>query len=128
METISYPKEIKANKDHQCNLCGQRIPSGDTYIKSTHKYDGDVYDFKTHNHCDKLANQLKMYDDCDEGLTQEIFEEIIYQTYFDLMLKQFQENEIQKYSEVIQQLRNVRWKDKLHYVIRHYNKLENPTP
>lgn len=125
METIAYAREYKAIKEHSCDLCGMRISVGEKYMKSTHKFDGDVYDFKTHMYCDKLANQLKMYDDCDEGLTQAIFEEIVYNTYIDLMIKQFPENEINKYSDVIQQLRNVKWKDKLHYVIKHTN-LQSP--
>ena len=118
METLSYQKEVKAKKEHRCSFCGSMIREGMTYLTSTHKQDGVVYDWKSHTYCDKIADKLNMYDDeCDEGLTQDAFQERIHDTYIDLMLSKFPENEINKYSEVIQQLRRVIFHDKLMYVI-----------
>ena len=127
METISSQKEVKANKEHRCNLCCDKIKQGETYFISTHKQDGTVYDWKTHKHCSEIASRLKMYEDCDEGLTEEIFQEIIHSEYFDLMVSKFSKEDATKYSDVIQQLRNVRFKDKLSYVIRHYTRLDKTT-
>lgn len=57
METLTYPKETKAIKEHICNFCNSRIPKGDTYFKSTHKFDGMVYDWKSHKHCSEIADK-----------------------------------------------------------------------
>ena len=121
METISYPTDTKASKDHLCNFCGYKIQKGVTYIKSTHKFDGDVYDWKAHDYCHKIADTLKMYDHADEGVTMEHFQETIYSEHFDLLVKQFPENELKKYSDIIQQLKSVEFKSMLSFVIRHYN-------
>ena len=127
METISYQKEVKANKEHRCNFCCEKIRQGETYVTSTHKQYGTVYDWKTHKHCSEIASRLKMYDDCDEGLTEEGFQETIHSEYFDLLVTKFSKEDVTKYSDVIQQLRNVRFKDKLSYVIRHYARLDKTT-
>lgn len=127
METISYQKEVKANKEHRCNFCCEKIRQGEIYVTSTHKQDGTVYDWKTHKHCSEIADRLKMYEDCDEGLTDEGFQESIHSEYFDLMLSLFEKDDLKKYPDVVQQLRNVRFKDKLSYVIRHYAKLDKQT-
>ena len=125
METISYQKEVKANKDHRCNFCGEKIRQGEIYVTSTHKNDGTVYDWKSHKHCDKIADRLNLYDGCDEdGLTEDSFQESIHNEYFDLLVYKFSKEDIQKYSDVIKELHSVRFKDKLSYVIRHYAKID----
>jgi len=124
METISYPTDVKAIKEHRCDFCGGRIPKGDTYTKSTHKGDGDIYDWKTHKHCADIATRLKMYDDCDEGLTADGFQESIRNEYYELILSKFSSDDIKKYSIIIQEFRNVVFRDQLGYVIRHYAKID----
>lgn len=128
METLSSQKEVTANKEHRCNFCCEKIKQGEKYITSTPKYDGQVYDWKTHIHCNNIADRLRMYDHCQEddtGVTEEFFQESIHSEYFDLMLSLFEKEDLKKYPDVVQQLRNVRFKDKLSYVIRHYAKLDN---
>ena len=122
METLMYPSETKAKKEHRCDFCAEKILKGDKYIKSTHKQDGDLYDWKTHDYCAELASKMKMYDDADEGVTGDMFMEIVGDKHYDLMLAQFTENELQKHSDVLRQLRYVRFREKLHYVIMHYKK------
>ena len=124
METLSYQKEVKANKEHRCNFCCEKIKQGETYITSTHKQDGTVYDWKAHKHCSEIADRLKMYEDCDEGLTGDDFQETIHSEYFDIILNQFTTEDIKKYSDVIQEFRKVYFKNKLMYVIRHYARLD----
>lgn len=124
METISYSKEVKAAKDHKCNFCCEKIRQGETYITSTHKQDGTIYDWKTHKHCSDIATRLKMYDDCDEGLTEEGFQETIHGVHDDLLIKQLPQENINQYTAVIQQLRYVQFRQKLSYVIRHFNKID----
>jgi len=82
VETLKYKTETKAIKNHKCNFCGGEITKGDIYHKSTHKFDGEVYDWKTHTICSDIANKLNMYDDTDYGLTQEIFVETINEVYY----------------------------------------------
>lgn len=133
METLSYAKEVKANKDHRCNFCGEKIRKGEVYSTSTHKYDGRVYDWKTHKHCSDIATRLKMYDDADDGLTEDMFQETIHYVHDDLLITMIPNEERNKYTDIIQQLRCVQFRHKLSYVIRHYAKIDkeklnlNPT-
>lgn len=120
METLSYQREVKASKEHRCNFCSEKIRQGEVYYSSTHKQDGEIYDWKTHLHCAKIANRLKMYADCDEGVGEGDFHDAINQAHNDLMIEKFPKEDIPKYREVIMQLRNVHFRDKLSYVIRHY--------
>lgn len=125
METISYQKEVKAIKDHVCSFCSSKIRKGEKYQTSTHKNDGDIYAWKSHNHCDKIADRLKMYTYGEDwGLTREDFQEIIHGEYFDLLVSQISKEDIIKYEDIIKQLHNVRFNDKLNYVIRHYAKID----
>lgn len=124
METLMNPTETKATKEHQCSFCGGKIHQKEIYVKSTHKNDGDVYDWKSHKYCSDLAIRLKMYDDCDEGLTMDDFMETICSKHDDILISQLPKNELSKYDDVIRQLRCVRWSDKLGYVIRYYAKID----
>lgn len=76
MEVIQYSKKTKAIKDHVCGFCSFAIERGSIYFNGVYKYDG-IYSFKTHIHCEDLAQKLGMYDDCEEGLTGETFREYI---------------------------------------------------
>lgn len=124
MKTISYGKETKASKDHKCDFCGEKIFKGIIYIKSTHEFDGQIYDWKTHDYCSKLASKLNMYDDADEGVTQDMFMEIVGEKHDDILIGMLPENEIQKYGDIVRQIRHVRFRDKLSYVLRHFAKQE----
>ncbi len=124
METIAHPSETKAIKEHNCDFCSEKISVGSIYIKSIHKMDGRIYSFKTHTYCARLAETLKMYDHADEGVTGEIFMETVSEVHYDLIIKQFPAGEIGKYTDILQQLRYVKWHYKLGYVIRHYAKIE----
>ena len=78
MEVLSKSKPI-AKKEHYCDFCGGVIRVGERYDKQTN-VDGYIYDFKTHEICEKVAIGLDMYDDhyyCDDGLGGEEFEENI---------------------------------------------------
>ena len=121
MTTLAEPKETKARQNHQCSLCGYRIPKGDTYIKSTHVYDGEIYDWKTHTHCSDVAKDLKMYDHYDygEGLTGEDFSENIKNEYWSIMLSKFSEEDRDKYSKEISEFKYVQFRHKLGAVIRY---------
>ena len=87
METLSYAKPVKAKKEHRCNYCIYLISKGEVYEKSTHKYYGEVYTWKSHLKCSNIASKLKMFDHADEGVTSENFHETIQYQYQDLMIK-----------------------------------------
>ena len=91
METIIYPNKVKANKNHRCNYCLQEIEKGSIYLKSLHKNDGDLYQWKSHISCDAIADKLKMFDNADDGVTDEIFIETIKEEYSDIMSEHFNE-------------------------------------
>jgi hypothetical protein len=83
MQTIQHPTKTKARKKHICDLCRLEITAGSTYLKSTYKLD-DIYTWKMHQHCSDIASKLKMYDDVDEGLNDDIFSEYIHNEYYKL--------------------------------------------
>jgi hypothetical protein len=124
MTTITYPTDIKANKEHRCCFCGEMIRAGETYRKSTHEQDGSLYDWKTHKHCAELATRMKMYDDCDEGVSEEDFTESVREKYFDIVLSEFTKEEIEKHMDIIQHFRCVSFGQQLRYVRHHYAKLD----
>lgn len=124
METLNYQSEVKARNEHRCDFCGDKIIEGEIYCKSTHKNDGDIYDWKTHKNCAWIASKLRMYDDADEGVSGDDFQEHISQEFFDLMINMFDKEDIKKYNVPIQYLRDVRFRNKLLYVIHHYKKLD----
>lgn len=124
METLKNPTETKAVKEHNCSFCGEIIAKGTVYEKSTHKNNGDVYDWKSHKHCSDLASRLKMYDDAEDGLTQDCFMEIVDNHHDDLLLKQLPKNDINNYSDIIEQFKKVKWRDKFWFVIKYYNRMD----
>jgi hypothetical protein len=84
METLIGPTQTKARKKHRCDFCQYPINNGDDYMRSTHTYSGDIYTWKSHLDCDKIATKLNMYEDCDEGLTSDGFQECIINEYDNL--------------------------------------------
>jgi len=124
METLKYQTETKAIKEHKCSYCSEKITVGSTYLKSTHKHDGGLYDWKAHKYCHGLANDLNMFDDSDEGVTGEMFAEYVHEFHDGLLINLFPKDEIMKYSDIISQLRFVSFHYKLWYVIRHFSKLK----
>lgn len=84
MQVLSS-KIVKAKKQHQCQLCCGKIEVGQKYNTQFNTQDGDAYMFKNHIHCQEIASKLKMYDECDYGLTDEIFQESIREEYKFLM-------------------------------------------
>jgi len=124
METLSYPKEVKARKQHSCDFCNERIIVGDKYMKSTHVFDGQVYDWKTHNHCNKLAHTMNMYDDCDEGVSMDDFREYVSCKHSDILIEQIPEKDRLKFGDIINQFHLVIFRHKLWFVIRYFNQIE----
>lgn len=77
-----------AKKEHTCEFCYGKIRINQKYVRQTNVYDGEVYDFITHQECKDVAHELRMYDDCDDnGLDGESFREnlneYIYANHYD---------------------------------------------
>ena len=87
MEQISRSKP-KARKQHKCDWCKLPIEIGTEYDRALIKYDGHIYTWKNHISCSKIANELNMFDCCDEGLTGEGFQECIKEEYSNIMSEQ----------------------------------------
>lgn len=82
IENIKPIHKVKARKEHECMLCGLPIKKGETYYKQTNVDDGDIYDFKMHIHCDKIAIKYDLYGNYnDEGLTDDAFMDFIRQEF-----------------------------------------------
>ena len=124
METLKPQTEVKAKKEHRCSFCNERIKSGETYIKSTHIFDGSVYDWKAHKMCDYLCTKMNMYADCDEGVTQDDFMEIISEAHYSILADSVSIEDRKKLDGIFHQLRRVNFKDKLDYVYRYYLKID----
>ena len=124
MITLSNQKETKARKQHTCDFCGERIPIGSIYLNSTHVYDGAFYDWKTHKYCAELADRMKMYDDCEEGVTMELFMEYVHEEHYDILTRRFARNELEQYKDICDQLGHVNFREKLWFVIRHFAKVD----
>lgn len=125
MKTLSYPKEVKARKEHRCSFCNERITKDTIYMKSTHIYDGRVYDWKTHNHCNKLAHRLNMYDHHDEdGVGMDDFMEHVSCKHGDILIEQIPEKDRPKFGDIIRQFNLVIFRHKLWFVIRYFNQID----
>ena len=72
-----------ARKEHRCDFCGEGISVGEKYNRQTNVYDGRVYDWVSHSECSKLAYELDMFDDCDEGLDSDGFVDNLNQYVYD---------------------------------------------
>lgn len=69
----------KANKNHICMWCNGIIKKGEVYHKQVLKNDY-IYEWKNHEKCSKLYQELKMYDhDAGYGIDNETFMECVYE-------------------------------------------------
>lgn len=113
METLQYPTEIKAKKEHKCDFCLEPIQKGSIYLKSVYKYD-DIFSWKNHLCCSEIASKLKMYDDCDEGVTTDDFIESIKDQYSKIMSET--QNDIYESKDFVYP----KFKERLIFVLNHY--------
>lgn len=120
MKTINYPTLKKSNKEHKCDFCGQVIEKGTKYYSATYS-NPDVYSWKTHKYCMDISSELKMYDDCDEGVTSEDFKENITVEYQRILSEEF--NEVYESKAFIYPS----FDKQLLFVLNHHKIVENAT-
>lgn len=65
----------KARKGHKCDWCGEIIQKGEQYEYQTYLWDGDFYDWKSHEACSRVVSAIWDYCDPDEGLDSDEFYE-----------------------------------------------------
>lgn len=75
-----------ARKEHKCSFCNGTIHKGEKYRWQKFVEDG-IYEWKSHLKCNFVANQLYNYSNCDydNGMTSEIFKEIIKEFYYEFI-------------------------------------------
>ena len=78
METIRE-SVVRSRKRHTCNLCGGIIPARAEYNMQINVYDGRLYTWRTHLHCQSLCGKIWNYVDPDEGMTYDRFQEAVAQ-------------------------------------------------
>lgn len=121
METLSKGVKIKAIKNHTCDFCFETIEKGTHYLRSVHKLDGQIYDFKCHEDCEYIANKMNMYDDLyDEGLTGDVFQDIINDEYYCLLTVDIPKTEKLRLEQIASDCRATEFKAKLEFVIAYY--------
>lgn len=74
LETISTTWRT-ALKEHRCNYCDGIIRPGERYEYSVNKFDGDIYEWKSHEKCAFIAGEIWDYADPDEGMDSDCFYE-----------------------------------------------------
>lgn len=86
MKVINTTTPI-ARKDHICEWCGLKIPTGEKYT-STSCVEDEIYKWRSHTSCDDLVHKLKMIDVGDaDGISSGEFQENILEEYRDLVDK-----------------------------------------
>lgn len=111
MTVLRYSHPI-AKKEHRCNFCNGIIQIGEKYNYQANIFDGDFYAWKSHIRCLEIASKLKMYEHCDEGVTEDDFYESIKEEYMYLQSKynnEEYENLSDKYPSFKEQLDYVCW-------------------
>lgn len=120
METIKNQTETKAIKNHVCDLCSMKIRKGEKYYHGVYKYD-DIYSFKSHKNCHKLAVVMNMYkDSVEDGLDGSGFQETIESWHYDYFYNMKLDIDPNIFSEILCQIRRVQWNEKLNFVIRKF--------
>jgi hypothetical protein len=84
MRTISTKNRI-SKKYHKCDLCGMLINPGELYNLQVQVDQGEMYALKAHLSCIDIAKKLDMWDNADDGLTLDIFQESINEEYNSIL-------------------------------------------
>ena len=72
MEVIER-RNVRARKDHRCDLCGCVIAKGELHEWQKNKCNGELYVFRVHLHCQELSGKIWDYVDPDEGMCDDEF-------------------------------------------------------
>jgi len=90
METLSEKQPI-ARKDHRCDWCGEIIHKGEKYDYAFNIMEGFPFVWENHLSCRQIAIELDMFDNVNDGVTEEDFREFIQDEYRNIMLNHYHE-------------------------------------
>lgn len=98
-----------ARKEHKCSLCGKNIKPGEKYHRQTLVYDGDVYDWVEDLECQKatdvVCERLDFFGyDREDGLTEEVFNEEIWEIVTEDLKVPYREAERMTLHERVQKV------------------------
>lgn len=68
---------VRARRPHVCDYCGHVIAQCEQYSRACNKFDGRLYTWRSHLHCDRLASALWDYVDPDEGMDMYTFRDAV---------------------------------------------------
>lgn len=63
MSTILSCTTPRAAKVHLCDWCGLRIVPGESYRRTVHITEGELFVWKEHHHCQEVARRLGVESD-----------------------------------------------------------------
>ena len=82
IEVIASSTHV-ARRSHTCNYCHAPIEKGERYRRSVNKFDGEAYTWKSHVHCDHVAQAIWDWVCPDEGMDDYSFQECSKQVMHD---------------------------------------------
>lgn len=80
MEILRQSKP-KSKKEHTCDFCIEKIEKGKVYNSDTISHGDEFYTWKTHLKCAIIANKLTMYEDSQDGVTSDEFQDYITEEF-----------------------------------------------
>ena len=83
----------KARKEHKCQLCGEVISKGETYVYETGKYDGDFFARHLHPECKKMIDACCDFYGENEYTEDGVYEYISEEYCYDCVHGQRQEDD-----------------------------------
>ena len=99
IEIISQ-KVKKAKKEHTCDWCQCKIDKGEEYQNTTLKFN-DLYIWKSHLHCTKIYQELKMDTYDGDGVDSDTFMEFVYEFLYK-NLNEEENDEIDTHEKAIE--------------------------
>lgn len=76
LEFCSY-RQLKARKEHICTLCNDIIHVGETYVRYSGKYDGQMFDDKHHTTCQNIIQAYCM-EEADHEYNDDIIQDWLH--------------------------------------------------
>lgn len=75
---------VRARRPYVCDYCGHAILRGEQYVRACNKFDGRLYTWKSHPHCDRLASAVWNYVDPCDGMDAYTFRDAVQTVMYEL--------------------------------------------
>lgn len=85
INTLKYPKRIRARKEHSCDYCEKKIVIGEEHEISTYASEGMVYDWRVCDRCKPFVDEAFSNDDYswDDGMNNQEFHDYMWEEHYD---------------------------------------------